>query len=60
MQQPLQFAIITLNNQLKEQVKAFEHVTTLMGACRERVETLAIIEGRIKQLNAAIVELAIL
>ena len=58
--QPYQFAIITLNNQLKEQVKAFEHVTLVMQSSRERVETLDKIEDRIKQLNAAIVELAIL
>lgn len=58
--QPYQFAIITLNNQLKEQVKAFEYVTSVMQTSRERVETLDKIQDRIKQLNAAIVELAIL
>ena len=58
--QPFQFAIITLNKQLKEQVKAFEHVTYTMQPSRERVETLDKIQDRIKQLNAAIVELAIL
>jgi len=57
--QPYQFAIITLNNQLKEQVKAFEHVTLVMQSSRERVETLDKIQDRIKELNAAIIELAL-
>ena len=57
--QPYQFAIVTLNNQLKEQVKAFEHVTLVMQSSRERVETLDKIQDRIKQLNAAIIELAL-
>jgi len=57
--QPYQFAIVTLNNQLKEQVKAFEHVTLVMQSSRERVETLDKIQDRIKELNAAIIELAL-
>ena len=57
--QPYQFAIVTLNKQLKEQVKAFEHVTLVMQSSRERVETLDKIQDRIKELNAAIIELAL-
>jgi hypothetical protein len=60
MEQPYKFAIILLNKHLKEQVKAFEHVTTTMTSCKERVDTLKIIEDRIKQLNAAIIQLAVL
>ncbi len=60
MQQPFQYAIITLNKQLKEQVKAFEYVSKTMDSGRERVETLEKIEDRLRQINAAIVKLAVL
>jgi len=62
--QPHTHAIKLLNNQLKEQLKAEEHVQKVMpedeGTGNEKTSTLATISSRIRQINAAIVELAIL
>jgi hypothetical protein len=60
MEQPHNYAIKVLNKQIKEQVKAVEHVKRLMVPGRERKETLDEIEEKIKRLNAAIVQLVVL